>query len=122
MSLPLTPERLAATYTFLRAFPPFCRWGLPSAEDVTFSVLATRNFYGNYSCTYRRDGSIRHYISVSAGRVGHMATLLVTMAHEMLHLRQELGRATTPNTDHNAAFRRAAARISRRFGFDPKTF
>lgn len=122
MTLALTPARLAATYEFLRAFPPFSRWRLPPAGEVKFEVLATRNFYGHYARTLKRDGPVKHYISVSAGRVGHAGTLLMTVAHEMLHLRQEIAEATTPHADHNAAFQRAAAGICRRFGFDPKAF
>ena len=122
MTLALTPARLAAAYDFLRAFPPFCNWGLPPASEVVFKVLATRNFYGHYARTLKRDGPLKHYISVSEGRVGHAGTLLATMAHEMLHLRQELVESTTPHADHNAAFQRAANAICRRFGFDPRAF
>ena len=114
MTLPLTPKRLAAAYDFLRAFPPFCRWGLPPAAELRFQVLRTREFHGQHD---RKRG--RHVIQISAGLVGYVNSLLAVMAHEMVHAYQV--RAGLPET-HNADFDRFARQICRRFGFDPKAF
>jgi hypothetical protein len=46
-------------------------------------------------------------------------TLVETMAHEMIHARQQQARTCTPNTEHNAEFQRLAALVARHHGFDP---
>ena len=114
MSLRLTPERLAAAYDFLRAFPPFDRWRLPPGDEVRFHVAYVDNWYGHYSRLRRS-----HRIDISAVTVGHGDTLLRTMAHEMVHVRQNL---LNKSTVHNAEFRRLGGVICSRFGWDPKAF
>lgn len=113
MSLPLTPERLAAAYEFLRAFPPFNKWGLPPAAEVRFEVIRTREFHGQH----RKRRFQPHHIQISKGLVGYANSLLSVMAHEMIHLHQV--HSGIPET-HGAEFQRLAKLISRRFGFDPK--
>ena len=111
----LTPAVLEACYDFLRATPPFFRWGLPRGSEVLFRVLKTRESLG----TYKWSTAYGHVISVSAGRVSHTNTLVSLMAHEMVHMRQEmLGLPTT----HGAAFRRMAKIVCRHHGFDPAEF
>lgn len=113
MTLPLTPARLAATYEFLRAFPPFSAWRLPPSDGVRFQVLTTRNFIAQ--CT----AGDPPLLQVSRGKVGHAYPLLVAVAHEMVHMRQaQRGHSMA----HNAEFHRLARLVCRRFGFDPKAF
>src|SRR5262245_63202984 len=92
---------------------PFLGWTLPDASEIDFAVLRDRATYGD--C----DGET---IRASSGRHGHLSTLLATVAHEMIHLHQMRRKLETSNTEHNADFRKRAARVCRLHGFDPKAF
>lgn len=115
--LTLTPQRLAAVYECLRSFPPFSKWGIPSAEEVAFAVSHSRKNRG----AYWHDGT-QHWIEVSAKNIGHFTSLAMVMAHEMVHLYQKHAKTETPNTVHNAQFHKIAAVICKRFGWDVKLF
>ena len=112
----LTPEILEAAYEYLRATPPFARWKLPPGDEVAFRVLVTRDICGQH----RHDGK-QHIIDVSTGRHEHTASLMITMAHEMVHLAQAL-RATETAGDHNREFQRLGRLVCRHHGFDSKEF
>jgi hypothetical protein len=113
MSITITRATLIATYELLRTTQPFMGWKLPEASEIDFAVLRGRNTYGD--C----DGET---IRASNGRHGQLPTLLATVAHEMIHLHQMRKALETPNTEHNADFRKRAARVCRLHGFDPKVF
>jgi hypothetical protein len=113
MTLLITQATLIAAYDLLRTTSPFVGWKLPDAHAIDFAVIRDRTNYGD--C----DGET---IRVSSGRHGHLSTLLATVAHEMIHLHQMRYKLETPNTEHNADFRRRAARVCRLHGFDPKVF
>jgi len=113
MSITITTATLIAAYELLRTTPPFIGWKLPDAGKIEFAVLRDRSTFGD--C----DGET---LRVSSGRHGHLTTLLATVAHEMIHLHQMRRRLETPNTEHNADFRKRAARVCRLHGFDPKVF
>jgi hypothetical protein len=114
MTLRLTPDMLAAAYDFLRATQPFRAWKLPEAEEVGFHILKTRHRSADYSF----ENGI-HLIRISAACNGHTVSLLASMAHEMIHLRQQL---LGDRGHHNARFGKMAARVCRAHGFDPKSF
>ena len=59
------------------------------------------------------------FIRVSETNNGLAITLLGTLAHEMIHLRQHL---TSDREHHGPRFRRIAAKVCAVHGFDPKTF
>lgn len=117
--LPLTPEVLAAAYDYLASTEPFARWNLPDSDDVTFRVTKARDKFARYVW----DGG--HTIEVSSVSVGHTATLLEKMSHELVHvhLRQTgmESKSSDPNV-HNMPFRKLAAQVCRVHGFDPKAF
>lgn len=117
MTLHLTPEILRAAYDYLRVTQPFDSWNLPEGEDVRFKVTRSRRLFG----CYYQDGS-EHSIEISARKHGHTLTLLMTMAHEMIHLHQLSTRMHSPKTIHNAAFNKLAAEVCECHGFDPKLF
>ena len=120
MSLPLTPETLAAAYDYLKATPPFNKWNLPESEDIKFKVGKGRRDYGSY----RWDGK-QHTVTISSNMVGHTATLLRYLAHEMIHIQLEetdMESRTGGQDTHNAAFRVLAAQACKVHGFDPKAF
>lgn len=110
----LTPDILAATYDWLRALPPFRRWGLPPSDEVEFHVTSARKTFAD--CLVR-DGRVR--IRVSSANMAHTTTLVRVMAHEMCHVRADLqGEKTT----HGRLWRRAADQVCRLHGYDPKEF
>lgn len=116
MTLPLTPDMLAACYDFLCTTPPFNKWNLPDSEDVVFRVGRDPKLLGWYKLD---DG--RHVIGISETTIGHTFSLVMVMAHEMLHLHQKDTRIET-RAQHNAAFRKLARVVCRFHGFDPKLF
>ena len=120
MSLVLTPDRLQATYDCIRSFPPFCKWKLPAGSEIhQFRVTNHSEQQGHYT---RYVGTSMHIIAVSAKNIGHFSSLAQVMAHEMIHLHQGIQKTETPNTVHNAEFRRIAESVCKRFGWDEKTF
>lgn len=118
MSLPLTPHVLAAAYEYLRATQPFSGWKLPHADEVEFGVTRHRDREGDHS-TYRR--TTEHIIRVSTYYVKTTQTLLVCLAHEMIHEYMERSKITQRN-DHGTRFKRLATRVCSVHGWDVEKF
>lgn len=115
--IPLTPETIAAAYDYLRTTPPFSGWNLPESDDVRFRVARTPKLRGWYVI----DGG-RHLIAISTGCVAHTETLMMTLAHELIHLfLQETG-ADRAGGEHSAAFHKFGRQVCAVHGFDPKLF
>lgn len=115
--LALTPEILEASYNYLAATEPFCKWNLPHGEDVTFRVTRSR------ACLGRAISNGDDYeIEISQRAIGHTTSLMMLMAHEMLHIHQFRNGMDIGNTVHNAAFHADARIICRIHGFDPCLF
>lgn len=111
MSFRLTPTRLAAIYSCLRAMPPFCRWKLPPADQITFKAVKRHDVYGEHDMT-------PNIIRVSTSLNGHWDTICKTLAHEMVHEAQRV--AGEPRTHGEGGFMRRWRLVARRFGWDPK--
>jgi hypothetical protein len=111
--LPVTPNRLAGVYEMLRQFPPFCRWRLPASDEVGFHVAKTSRWHAAW---WIKDGV--HHIEVSAKKHAHLDSLVASMAHEMIHIRQKVAKTETANTEHNAEFLRVSKRVCKALGFD----
>ena len=114
MTLRLTPDMLAAAYDFLRTTEPFRRWRLPESDELGFYVVRDAGLSADFGM---REGV--PLIRVSEANNGHAVTLLASLAHEMIHLRQYL---TGDREQHGPRFRRTAARVCAVHGFDPKIF
>lgn len=117
MAIPLTPALLRATYARLCETPPFHKWNLPDAEDVTFRVTKTTNTYGRHWF----DG-VGHFLEISSGKIGYLPMLDETMAHEMIHVHERQSGAVVSGVAHTAAFRKWAKQVCHWHGFDPKNF
>jgi hypothetical protein len=52
--LTLTPEMLEGAYEYLRVSPPFCHWGLPHADHVSFRVLGAKDRFGHFRGRHRK--------------------------------------------------------------------
>lgn len=114
MTLRLTPDLLAAAYDFLSETEPFIKWGLPSSDDVTFKVVRTTHWHG--ACDHDAG---KFMLRVSQGTNGHTMTLLGTLAHEMIHIRQFL---LKDSGNHNTLFDRLAKQVCKHHGFDIRAF
>lgn len=117
MTLPLTKEILASAYDFLCSTPPFNKWGMPESEDVQFIITRNRTVSGIHS--FHKG---KHYIGVSRFKVGHTSTLVVLMAHEMLHLHISHTGMAKGEADHGRTFFKLAKQVCKVHGFDPHEF
>lgn len=113
----LTPDILIGAYEYLRTTPPFKGWRLLHADQIEFRVTAGPDHFG-----WHEQSGDRHIIAVSAKTHSHSASLIITMAHEMIHLHQGIKRLWTRGVDHNEDFLRRAERVCRVHGFDPAVF
>jgi hypothetical protein len=114
--LKLTPEMLRSVYEFLDTTAPFCKWNLPGAEDVDFRVGTTLQYAG----THQMVGG-KHIISVSSVKVTDTIELIVTMAHEMVHLfMREVD--IDEFEPHSIGFVKLAKQVCKIHGFDYRTF
>ncbi len=103
-------------YAHLRELPPFDRWALPSPDQVEFGILVGRDH-----AVYHNDGM--HRIAVNDLTHTTHEQVMQTVAHEMVHLHQELvGRLPFKKDPHNADFRRWARLICKEFGWNVQTF
>jgi hypothetical protein len=117
MALPLTREMLEQAYEYLCVTPPFRGWNLPHGEDIKFRVIRSKDF-----CGYHEVAKGTHIIAISTRCIGRTDSLMVTMAHEMIHTHQWITSMETTGVVHNTAFKKLAARVCAIHGFDPKLF
>lgn len=114
--LSITKEVLARVYDYLHVCDPFCRWNLPDSEEIVFTVKRDPGRFG----WYRRENG-RHHVYVSERTVQSNTSLVMTMAHEMIHVHEQhtgcVGRG-----EHSAAFKKWAEQVCLIHGFDPSTF
>lgn len=115
MKLHLTPDILESAYELLRTTPPFKAWKLPHPDDLAFTVSMDRTCHAKFHAWTNGEKQI----SVSAFYIKGFQELLPTMAHEMVHLRQEM----TGHTDgHGAWFQKWARLVCDRHGWNLATF
>ncbi len=115
MTLRMTARVMRASYEYLRETPPFRRWHLPPGEELQFSVFTSDEDQGR--CYPEPFG-----IGVSRNYIGRTESLMVVMAHEMIHVHQMSRIGALGFIGHNAEFRRLAARVCDVHGFDPLMF
>lgn len=113
--LPLTPDIVRAAYEYLRATPPFKRWGLPHADEIKVRITRHRDRQGHA----RWDGK-QFEIAVSQMKIGRTHTLIELVAHEMVHVRCHMQGDT--RAEHSKVWHRYADSVCRYHGFDRKTF
>ncbi len=120
MSLRLTPNMLRASYDFVRTTQPFNRWKLPAGELVRFKVAGDAWKRGWYMRSNNKDH--HHIIGISRNCIAHPDSLIMVMAHEMIHLYQGERDTESRNTIHNAEFKRLAKSVCKYHGYDPLLF
>ena len=118
--IPLTKETIEAAYEYFRTTPPFNKWNLPEPEDIIFKVGKDRHTIG-WHITYTKKDKRKDVLAVSIKCVGHTDTLLITVAHEMIHIYLTMT-GQDKGGEHNAAFKLYASHVCKVHGFDPKAF
>lgn len=118
MTLTLTPHSIAAAYDYLRTTPPFKGWNLPDSDAVEFAVTKHRDREGDHN-VYQRIGE--HIIRVSSHLIKTTDGLMQVIAHEMIHMHQEIAK-TISRVPHNREFKRLATHVCRRHGWDAARF
>jgi hypothetical protein len=112
----VTDERVREAYLFLRGIPPFSKWGLPPAGECTFGLMS-----GSHHAEYVKDG--KHLILVNPDTHITLTDLLMSVAHEMVHQRQQIvGRLPCIKDAHNSEFRRWAKQVCAATGWDLQKF
>jgi hypothetical protein len=111
--LPLSTEVLRAAYDYLEATPPFCKWNLPQGEDVHFRVVKTNRWSAQHW-----KWANGHHIDISRGKIGQTITLMVAMAHEMVHLHLKHNKCDDKGM-HGLAFQKCCRQVCEYHGFDP---
>jgi hypothetical protein len=106
-------EHCKAVYEMLLQLPPFTRWKMPGSRSIEFVVNNDSTCYGEFEPP--------KIIRISKKKVGHLDTLIKTMAHEMLHLRLWYIKDAGWNK-HDGKFEEYGERIAKSMGFDPKEF
>lgn len=105
----ITSEIIKAAYAYLTETPPFLNWHMPDADDVKFALCGGGKHYGR--CTY----SPPYLIEISKAYHTHSATLLKTVAHEMVHV--HMGEAKM-GRGHGKVFQALAKEVCDIHGFD----
>lgn len=116
--LAMTPAMLEHAYDLLRVTPPFVRWKLPPSEDVQFHVTSTLTTRGRFFVS----GSGIPVIEVSDACSGTLDHLVQVMAHEMVHLYEDVKLGSRCDVEHSAKFKRLAKLVCKHHGWDEKMF
>ena len=117
MTIPLTPETLAAAWDYLCTIPPMSEWGLLPSEDITFRVIKTPRVYGQMS--YNKRG---YLIEISSAKCGRHDTILSTLCHEAIHMFMHTSCFMDRRNYHDKAFHLLADEAAAIHEFDRKVF
>lgn len=114
----VTPENARAAYAFLAETEPFVGWNLPDADDIRFFVEAHASHCGICN-RYIPSG---FSIGITDSRHWHSNSLLMTMAHEMIHVHEYQTGLRVTSTKHGKVFKALAKEVCDAHGFDPGQF
>lgn len=117
MTLPLSPELLAACWDYIIKTPPACKWELPDSDEIIFKVIKNGRVYGQV----KYDGP-KYVIEVSSARVGRHETLISTLYHEAIHIHSHQQGFINWRTHHDSAFNKLADQVCKIHEFDRKIF
>lgn len=113
--LHITPDMLEQGYELLKLSKPFSAWKLPDADKVVFLATSIDAAGKHGSQGQHWHDGVYHHIQVNPERHHTYHAMLMTLAHEMVHVRQyELGRRNT----HGVFFERLSAQVCRHHCFD----
>jgi hypothetical protein len=124
MRVILNPDQLVAAYEFIRTLEPFNLWALtekrkdfPHADEIEFRIVGDRR---SWAWKQRKfDGS--HIIAYSDKAPAQATFLIMYMAHEMVHLYQDINKLENSSM-HNRDFVARAKQICSIQGYDLQMF
>lgn len=116
----ITPEMVERAYELLRATPPFRGWRLPEADEVAFHAVHIKGPHKGCQGEHWFDGE-RHHIRINPKRHHTLASLLMTLAHEMVHLRENM-LSVRADVMHGREFQKMAKIVCCAHGFDRGQF
>lgn len=108
--IPVTAETVRAVYVMLLSFPPFSRWNLPPPEKVNFCVAPLKSRWGDFDPN-------NHTIRISTVNVTTFLSLVTAVAHETVHLKQDINGRWPAKDAHNSDFKRMAKQVCKHFPF-----
>lgn len=114
MTIPVTAETVRAVYVCLLNFPPFNRWSLPAPDKLTFDAVPYTSEWGEYHPEKKR-------LRVSMAKVSTFDNLVLAVAHEMCHVKEDVSGRWAKKHD-NAYFKRLAGQVCKHFLFDKANF
>ena len=120
MSLYITPEMAEAAYNYLKTTPPFKRWGLPSSHKIEWMITRNNGYMGR--CTSYNHTDNKFTIEISLVKVTNTESLIETMAHEMIHMRQRIVNGFKSSQGHGKDFQKMADQVCRKHGFNRDYF
>jgi hypothetical protein len=108
---------VVCAYELLRSVPPFRGWKLPAADDVEFhAVPLTSDRSADYAYM---DGA--HRIRLCVHSHGQLGSVLMTVAHEMCHMRLAM-LPRWEKDDHGPRWQKLAKQVCRLHGWDIAIF
>lgn len=113
--VPVTPESVSAVYEMLIQLPPFVKWGMPPVTKVNFAVEPLVSMWGDYD---PRSKTIR----ISSAKVSTFTNLVLAVAHESCHVKQDFSNRWPVKDPHNAYFKKLASQVCRTYDFDERNF
>ena len=114
----ITENNIANLYSALIEFPVFDEYKLPPASTVEFLVVHDSSMYGQYEPPEKGEP---HIITISTARHTHLYPVLMTLAHEIIHMCVYLESPKTDKyTSHKGLFLKLQKRVANHLGFDPK--
>lgn len=108
----INPTMMEAAYNLLLTTPPFRGWKMPPSDDVVFVVLRT----DRHSADHFIDTKGRHTIRLSHRKHTTLAAVIMTIAHEMAHMKD------TSKSHHGRQWHRLADTVCKHHGFDRGQF
>ena len=114
----ITEYNIANLYSALIEFPVFDEYKLPPASKVDFVIVHDNNMCGQYEPPQSGEP---HIITISTARHSHLYPVLMTLAHEIIHMCVYLESPKTDKyTSHKGLFLKLQKRVANHLGFDPK--
>ncbi len=114
MAIALTKDMLRHCYDMLRASPVMAKYKLPPASEIRFRITRHQDRFAHHEVIGNT-----HHIAISSSLVGSFATLTMTMAHEQIHIWQDI--KGLPRND-GKGFSKEADRICKAHEWDRLIF
>ena len=120
----INPDQLAAAYEFVRTLEPFNIWalregrkGFPHADEIEFNIVGDKRVWA----WKQRKGDGTYTIAYSDKAPRYVSTFVMLIAHELIHLYQDINKLET-TAMHNKDFMVRAKEVCDIHGYDLHLF